>query len=158
MPYRWTVSKRREVLKLWPHNALPARGFASVIFGFFTLALLPLLTVLGSAHLWSILPFTLLTLGGIWVALRYNFRTRRILEELTLTKTQASLTRYNPDGSTQGWSCNRHWARVELLAEGGPVPCYVTLGGGPRRVEIGAFLSEKERQSLYRDLTARLTP
>ena len=35
---------------------------------------------------------------------------------------------------------------------GGPVPNYVTLSGKGREVEIGAFLSEDERVSLFGEL------
>ena len=38
----------------------------------------------------------------------------------------------------------------------GPVPHYVTLKGMGREVEIGAFLSEEERITLYDDLSAAL--
>jgi uncharacterized membrane protein len=39
---------------------------------------------------------------------------------------------------------------------GGPVPNYVTLTGDGREVEIGAFLSEEERISLFDELTKKL--
>ena len=36
------------------------------------------------------------------------------------------------------------------------MPQYLTLKGGPREVELGAFLSEEERLALRRELTDRL--
>ena len=36
------------------------------------------------------------------------------------------------------------------------MPDYLTLEGGPRVVEIGAFLTPEERQSLEAELRARL--
>ena len=36
-----------------------------------------------------------------------------------------------------------------LHASGGPVPNYITLRGGDREVELGAFLSEDERIALF---------
>mgnify|MGYP001627962908 FL=1 len=63
---------------------------------------------------------------------------------------------HNPDGKQQNWTCNAFWARLNLHPSGGPVPYYVTLSGGGREVEIGAFLSEDERKALYDDLQRRL--
>ena len=38
----------------------------------------------------------------------------------------------------------------------GPVPNYLTLQGGPREVELGAFLSEEERLALRDEVQAAL--
>ena len=38
----------------------------------------------------------------------------------------------------------------------GPLPNYVTLSGNGREVEIGAFLSEDERKSLFKELKSAL--
>ncbi len=46
---------------------------------------------------------------------------------------------------------------MDLHPEGGPVENYVTLTGGGREVEIGAFLSEEERLSLFEDLSEKFT-
>lgn len=41
---------------------------------------------------------------------------------------------------------------MRIYPEGGPVPQYLTLKGGGREVEIGAFLSPEEREALYPDI------
>ncbi|WP_372571080.1 DUF2244 domain-containing protein [Ruegeria jejuensis] len=157
MPYRWTTSSDTHAeLRLWPHNSLPPKGFAATVLGIFALATIPLIMLLGSILLWGILPFVLLAVAGIWWALQINYRSRRILEVLTLSDADAHLIRHDPGGSVQEWHCNRHWAQPELHPDDGPVPNYVTLKGGGREVEIGAFLSEDERKALYDDLRARL--
>ncbi len=157
MPYTWTESAGHETqLQLWPHNSLPPRGFAAVILGIFTLSLVPLGILVGSVMLWGILPFMLVALGGTWWALQHNYRSRCILEVLTLSDTHAHLVRHNPRGDIQEWDCNRYWAVPEIHEDGGPVPCYLTLKGAGRQVEIGAFLSEEERRALYDDLVRRL--
>jgi uncharacterized membrane protein len=46
--------------------------------------------------------------------------------------------------------------QVQLYPTGGPVPQYLTLKGGGREVELGAFLSEDERRTLKDDLHRRL--
>lgn len=157
MPYRWTdpAPGIRE-LRLWPHNSLPKRGLGIFVLATFALLMVPLLALLGSVLLWGILPFILLAVGGIWFALTRSYRDRDILEVLTLSDSDADLARHNPDGSAQEWHCNRYWAQVEMHDRDGPVPHYVTLKGAGREVEIGAFLSEEEREALYRELLTAL--
>lgn len=159
MPYAWTESEDSRAgaeLRLWPHRSLPLPGFAAVILGMFAFACLPMLAVIGTAVLWGVLPFALIALGGLWIALRRSYRDGEILEELRLTEDDIRLTRREPRRAVQEWHSNPYWTRVELHEAGGPVPNYVTLRGGGRQVEIGAFLSEDERKALYGDLRARL--
>ncbi len=159
MPYDWTktdIANARQELHLWPHQSLPPRGFAGFILVTFVLILIPLVPLLGSVILWGLLPFLLLAVGGLWFALERNRRNAQILEVLTLTGDQAHLVRHDPRGKTQEWSCNRYWAVTRMHERDGPVPHYVTLQGGGREVEIGAFLSEDERVALYEELTRAL--
>lgn len=159
MPYTWTepeTADQPRELHLWPHNSLPPRGLAIFVLATFALLMVPLLALLGSVLLWGILPFILMAVGGIWLALSRSYHHRRILEVLTLTHDTAHLTRHNPDGAVQEWDCNRYWVSPEMHTTGGPVPYYVTLRGGGREVEIGAFLSEDERRALYDELRGAL--
>jgi len=45
---------------------------------------------------------------------------------------------------------------VHLYGTERPLPNYVTLSGNGREVEIGAFLSEDERKSLFKELKSAL--
>ncbi|QBF32356.1 DUF2244 domain-containing protein [Thalassococcus sp. S3] len=154
MPYDWinTEDTAAPELHLWPHQSLPPKGFAAFISATFALIMIPLLPLLGSVVLWGILPFLLLAVGGIWLALQKSWRNGQILEVLTVSDNEAHLMRRNPRGDVQEWRCNRYWARPEMHDKDGPVPHYVTLIGEGREVEIGAFLSEEERVALYDDL------
>lgn len=158
MPYQWTTQSNADFqeLKLWPHNSLPRRGMAAFVLTTFTLILIPALPLLGSSVLWALLPFLMLAVWGLYYALRRNRRSRQILEVLTLDRAEARLTRTNADGKTQDWACNRYWTQVTKYDDGGPVPHYVTLKGKGREVEIGSFLSEEERISLYNELLRAL--
>lgn len=158
MPYEWTTAPDAtpQQMRLWPHQSLPPRGFAAFILITFVLILIPILAMLGTILLWGLLPFVLLAVGGMYLALQRNFRARQIEEILTLDETHASLVHKAPDGSIEEWACNRHWTRLEKYEKGGPVPHYVTLRGEGREVEIGAFLSEDERIALFDDLTRAL--
>lgn len=157
MPYRWShTAAQVEELQLWPHQSLPARGYAGFLLASFAFAAIPLAAVLGTVLLWGLLPFMLLALGGLWFALDRNRRDAQLLEVLRLSPAEVSLTRHNPQGTVQSWSCNPHWARPHLHRDDGPVPYYVTLSGAGREVEIGAFLSEDERRVLHGELASEL--
>jgi uncharacterized membrane protein len=153
MPYHWTSPDRVE---LRPYRSLPRRGFAIVIGLFFCLIMLPMVATIGTLALWGLLPFGLIALAALWRGLEQSYRDGDILEVLDIAGDEVRLTRRDPDGSVQDWRCNPYWVRVTKHLRGGPVPHYVTLNGNGREVEIGAFLAEDERQSLFGELSAAL--
>jgi uncharacterized membrane protein len=135
-------------LHLWPYRSLPRKGFVWFIAGTAALLLIPLLAVLGSPVLWGLLPFLLAAIGAIWWALTRSYRDGEIVEELRLWPDRITIDRHGPRGRHQEWEANPYWISLHLHEKGGPVPNYLTLRGGPREVELGAFLSEEERQEL----------
>lgn len=157
MPYQTLANAPTETrLHLWPHRSLPRTGFVWFIGTSVALIALPLLAVLGSPALWTVLPFAGLAIAGVWVALQRSYKDGQIVEDLTLTPTLVTLTRHGPRGRRQEWQANPHWVRVVLHPTDGPVPNYLTLQGGPREVELGAFLSEDERVALRAEVQAAL--
>ena len=158
MPYEWTTSTPElQTLRLWPYRSLTDTGFVWFIGTTAALIALPLVVMVGKPVLWGLLPFVVGAVAAIWWALRSNARDRTILEELSLSPEQITLTRHNPRGTSQSWQANPFWVRLNVHASGGPVPHYVTLNGNGREVEIGAFLSEDERVALGRELGACLS-
>lgn len=139
-------------LHLWPYRSLPRRGFVWVIGGMAVLLSLPLIEVLGSPVLWGLLPFVLAALWGLWFALNRSYRDGEILERLTLWPDRVDVLRDGPRRAHSEWHANPHWVRVDLHRREGPVPNYLTLSGAGREIEIGAFLSEEERLSLWPEL------
>jgi len=158
MPYVLTqpTSHTSAHLRLWPHNALAPRGYVTVIAMTAGTLAIPMIAVLGSPVLWALLPFAVLALWGLWFALDRNFRDRQILEDMTLSRTSVSLMRHNPNGPVQNWSADPHWVTLSLAPNGGPVEQYLTMTGGGREVELGAFLTPDERSQLYSELNALL--
>lgn len=146
MPYeltRQTPTTAR--LRLWPHNALAPRGFALAVgLAAFALAF-PMIALVGSSALWGLLPFAGAALWGLWYALERNFRDRRVLEEMQLSRDGIILRRFNPKGPVQDWQANPAWVTLNLIPRGGPVEHYLTLTSGGREVELGAFLTPEER-------------
>jgi uncharacterized membrane protein len=158
MPYHWTNSSdSHHELQLRPHNALSPKGFATAVMGFYLAASVPIVFIIGTGLFWGLLPFMLLATWALYYGLRRNARDRSTLEVLTISDQDTRLVRTNPNGSIQDWQCNTYWAKPNLHPKGGPVPNYVTLSGSGREVEIGAFLSEEERVTLYQELRQRLS-
>ena len=144
-------------LHLWPHRSLPKRGFVAFIGATFALVLVPLLAVIGTPVLWGLLPFVLGTLALTWWLLAKSYRDGELLEELVLWSDRVTLTRTPRRGAVRVWEANPYWVSVHLYAEDGPVPFYLTLKGGGREVEIGAFLAPEEREAIYPVLKALMS-
>lgn len=157
MPYTFLPSPEPETrLHLWPHRSLPKTGFVWFIGITSVMIALPLLAVIGSPVLWGLLPFLVLAVVGVWLALKRSYADGQILEDMTLSGTEMRLTRTGPRGRVQDWQANPYWVRITLHPSKGPVPNYLTMKGQGREVEIGAFLTEAERIALHTELTRAL--
>lgn len=154
MPYDWTPTPEGETLTLSPHRSLPPEGFVWFIGSTSALLGLTMLAVVGSSILWGLLPFAIAAIAAIWFALRHSLRQTEVREVLTLTPDRITLTRTDPGKPARLWQANPHWVRPEIVP--GPVPDYLILRGGPREVELGAFLTPQERRAICADLRQRL--
>ncbi len=139
-------------LHLWPYRSLPRRGMAAFLAATCAFAAVPLVGALGTPVLWWVLPFVALVVGGLWLALGRSYRDGETIEVLRLWSDRVELIRHDPRRADRHWTANPFWIRVVDHATGGPVPHYLTLAGGPREVEIGAFLPEDERIALAEEL------
>ena len=132
------------------------QGFAWFILPTAALFSLPLLAVLGSPILWVLLGFIGFAVWAVWKAIRINQADRRIDEELRLWTDHAELVHRPKNGDPLRWEANPYWVRVNLKSDGGPVENYLTLNGGGREVELGAFLSPEERSALKSELELQI--
>lgn len=153
MPYRWNDDQTR--LELWAHQSMTSRGFVWFIGATATMFALPLIAVLGTPVLWVLLLFFAAAVAAVWRAIMANRRARDIRETFTLTEDHARLVHQPPRGPAKSWEANRAWIAVHLRDDG-PVERYLTLTGGGREVELGAFLTPEERSDLHDDLARRL--
>jgi uncharacterized membrane protein len=157
MPYRWDREPDLQRLTLWPHRSMTAGGFVLFIGVTAAMSALPMLVHLGHPTLWVLLPFVLGALALTWTLLRRNGRDRAALGEvLTLSADRAHQVRTDPGGRPRDWRAHPNRVRVVLHQTGGPVENYLTLTGGDREVEIGAFLSPDERVLLKPELERAL--
>ncbi len=143
-------------LHLWPHRSLSQRGFAGFISVTAGLFLLPMLGLLGTPVLWGILPFFVLVLSALWISLRRNYRDAQMIEQLSLWSDRIEIVRHDQTTGRREWAANPHWITLHLHDKEGPVPKYLTLRGGGREVELGAFLMPEERAALHEELRQAL--
>ena len=144
-------------LRAWPNNSLGRSGFVTFIAATATLMALPLLALLGHSVLWVVLLFLTLAFVAVWWAIRYNQTSReQLVERLWLWEDRIRLTRQGPKQDDRVFDANPYWIEVKLHKTDGPVVDYLTLRGGPRVVELGAFLTPEERRMLADDLELRL--
>ena len=141
-----------KIIEVWPYNSLKPKGFVLFLGSTFVLISLPLFNVLGTTVFWGLLPFLLVAFLGVWFALRQSLNDRQILEQLTLSREEIALIRQNPTGEHKRWVCSPYWAKLKIYETDGPVANYITLTGNGREVELGAFLTEDERKTLYEEL------
>ena len=172
MPYRWTPNQITPLprppeedapvlrLDLWPHRSLKGKGFSATIWIMFCGGLIPVVPFIGTIAFWVLLIFMMTALAALWVALRRSDRDR-LREEMLIWPDRVELTHWPAKGAALTWQANPYWLRLTLHPKEGKVEQYLTMkGGGPaqtREVELGAFLSPEERQSLYHDLMTMLS-
>jgi uncharacterized membrane protein len=136
-------------LRLTPYKSLTPEGFVWFIGLTAALISVPLLSILGTSVFWALLPFIVAAVWAIWAALKRSWRDHELFEVVTLWDDLIRIERHEPRRREPlGWEANPYWVRVSLHAKGGPVPNYLTLSGGGREVELGAFLTPVERIEL----------
>lgn len=139
-----------------PNRSLPRKGFHWLLLILWGFLLIPLIPLLGSYALWVMLPFLLGAVVALGYSIERNYRDGELFEELTLTHKLLKVVRHTPRRMRQEWQANPYWVRLNILKEGGPVENYLTLKGGKREIELGAFLSPEERVRLCHDLERAL--
>lgn len=152
----WRERQDRPVyaVVIWPHRSLTP-GVRRMVLGAVALGLsLPMVTLLGTLAFWGMLPFVLTAAALVWLGLRRSDYDRSLVEELTLWRDEVRVERREPDGRRLRWSAEPLKVRLRLHAE--PIESYLTLSGGGREIELGAFLSPPERVALMAEIEAAL--
>lgn len=140
---------------LWPHRSLTQRGQGTVLRIAAAGFLLPLGASAGTPVFWGLLPFCALALALLWFGFRRSNRDAGLTEELTLWRDEIRVERREPHGRILRWSAPPYWVRLRLYPDG-KVENYLTLRGGGREIELGAFLSPWERLELKDELERAL--
>lgn len=154
----WRVRHDRPIYAatLWPHRALDGRGHRLVLLIAAAGMAVPIIALASTPVVLGVLPFALGTLWMLRLALRRNMREGRLVEEVRIWRDEMRVERCEPDGRTLRWCADPREVRIALHPEA-KVEQYLTLRGGGREIELGAFLSPGERVALAAELEAALT-
>ena len=144
---------KRIVLK---PNASLTRRQARLLLGGFALVLALIGSGFAFIGCWFVLPFA----GAEWLVLAYcfslAFRRSAVREVITVTDADVKIER-GIRGPEQTYRFRRAWLGVSL---DGPAatghPSRLCLKRHGRKMEIGRFLVESEREALYRELKKEL--
>ena len=97
----------------------------------------------------------LLALGLVYAMVELNYRSGRIREEVRVWPDLMEVERRDPNGRVRRWRANPYWVRVDL-SDTRRIRRYLTLAGGGRVIELGAFLTPEERVTLADEIRAAL--
>ena len=142
-------------LTLWPNRSMspPVAGWLIALLA--AGLAVPLAALSGTKVAWGMLPFLIAAVVALYFAFRRSYQDGRLHEVLRLWPDLITVERYEPRGRVLRWHANPFWVRLRL-SDDAAIEKYLTLKGGGREIELGAFLSPGEREALYRDLGAAL--
>jgi uncharacterized membrane protein len=142
---------------LWPNRSLSRGGQRGVMLlaaGGFSLPLMGAAAA-SAAVFWGLLPFCAMVLGVLWLAFRRSNRDGGLEEELTLWRDEMRVERREPRGRVLRWRAEPAFVRLTLHPDA-KLENYLTLRGGGREIELGAFLAPEERVALRDEIEAAL--
>lgn len=154
----WRDRKDRPVyrVELWPNQSLTPTG-TKVFFGVSGAMLcVPLVAVIGTPVFWGLLPFAGGAMIAAWWALRRNGRNLDLSETLSIWRDEVRVERRDPNGRIRRWMADPFRTRIRLHKDA-RIEDYLTLTGGGREIELGAFLAPEERVELAEEIEAALT-
>ena len=116
----------------------------------------PLLAVIGTPVFWGLLPFVIGAVAAAFWALKRNGRNLDLSETVEIWRDEVRVERRDPNGRLRRWQADPMRARIRLHKDG-RVEDYLTMSGGGREIELGAFLAPEERVALSEEIEAALT-
>ena len=105
---------------------------------------------------WGLLPFLVLALVGVWYAIRRNGQNLDLSETLSIWRDEVRVERRQPDGQRLRWQAEPMRVRIRIHKDA-RIEDYLTLSGGGRVIELGAFLAPEERVALADEIEQALT-
>ena len=154
----WRDRRDRPVyqVRLWPNQSLTQTG-TRIFFGVSGAMLcIPLLAVVGTPVFWGLLPFALAALGAAWWAIRRNSRNLELSETVEIWRDEVRIERREADGRMRRWQSDPLRTRLQLHKDA-RIEDYLTVTGGGREVELGAFLAPEERVALAEEIEGALS-
>jgi uncharacterized membrane protein len=138
---------------LMPYRSLTCRGVTTVAAPLMTLNAMAAVCFwwLGA---WPVTAFCLLEGPLLLLLLAVNLRNARASELIVLSAREITVIRTDPAGRRDFISLPSAWLRIDLAAAGGATR--VVLSSHGRGCEVGAFLHQPDRMSLFEALREAL--
>tara|TARA_Y100001970_G_scaffold287376_1_gene411887 strand:- start:15209 stop:15622 length:414 start_codon:yes stop_codon:yes gene_type:complete len=107
------------------------------------------------AGAWPVLGFLSLDAVLIYFAFKANYRAARAYETIKLTREYLLVARISPSGKVQRWKFDPYWLKITIDL---PVnhDTQLVLGSHGKYLEIGSFLTPREREEVARALQEQL--
>ena len=136
-----------------PHRSLTRKGVLAVVGGLvlLTAAVAFRFWLLGA---WPVVAFSVVEAPLVVLLLIINLRQARASELVMLSAQTLTVVRTDPTGRRQQASLPSAWLRIDL--DPGPGTARVMASSHGRSWEVGAFLHESERLSLFAALSDAL--
>jgi uncharacterized membrane protein len=136
-----------------PYRSMSRRGIVLTACALLTLSLAIALRflLLGA---WPVMIFSLLEVPLVTVLLALNLRQARASELIVLDHHAITVTSTDPAGRRQNFSLPAAWLQVSLQASRGGSSVILSSRGRGR--EIGAFLHEPDKASLFEALQSAM--
>jgi uncharacterized membrane protein len=141
---------------LWPHRSMTRSGFRWFMGALAAGLSIPLLAAGATPVGLFLAPFLIGALALAWWMIRLNDRRRATQSEtVRLWADSLAVEHRTPQGRALRWSANPYWVSLDLR-DTPKIERYLTLTGGGRTIELGAFLTPEERAALADELGAAL--
>ncbi len=139
---------------LRPNQSLSNKGLLLVL-GLVTLLFLTGGAFFFLAGAWPVTGFLCIDLVLLFFALRVSRRSGFLTEKIQLRPSTLTVSRCSPSGDQTAWSFQPHWLKVEYNHER-ERDSQIILSSKGERLNIGSFLSSKERAEFVSVLRAAL--
>jgi uncharacterized membrane protein len=138
-------------IEIAPHCSLSPRG-AKLFFASVGIASMSVALPISFMGFWPVLPFAGLELALLAWALKTSMARRDQRQTIVITPNMVTIEDHAVE-PMQRSEFPRHWAQVRIRAGGSAWhPTRLSVESHGRRHELGAFLTEPERQALASQL------
>ncbi|MGO4437076.1 DUF2244 domain-containing protein [Rhizobium sp. RAF56] len=141
--------------ELFPYRSLGRKGFRVLLalMGAFCLFYGTLFVIRGA---WPIGLFMGADFLLLYVAFRFNYRSGRAREEVTVSRTDVSVRKFSPSGRMVEHRFNPFWARFFVRRHEEIGITSMRISGEGRATEIGSFLNPEDRESFAKAFKSAL--
>lgn len=140
---------------LTPHRSLGARGFMVLMLAVGGTCFVSGLVFMAIGA-WPVVGFLGLDVLLVWLAFRWNYRTGRAYEQVSISLTEIVIRKVSHYGELQEFRFNPAWVRLAIAREEDEGVTRITLFSRGKGVPIGGFLNPDDRTSFAGALQAAL--